>query len=468
MCVAGGLWGSERGRGAGDGRAGARRRAGLPRARCALGRRTAAFVPLRACRGMVAAHCSQAVACAPPPPPPPHAVACALFLAGLCLTKEHASVCSIVRIIPSCPSRRPSTLRLAPPPPPPPRPVPDRGVCVGPLHPAHPRGQPLCGVPRGGAGGAHALPRHRHPGEQQPGGRAVWAAAAVVRCPSGAFPKWCVPQVAGRERRRASREPQQEAIGQAMRAPQACTWSHACLACLPACLRLPQVLYGLPRLLTGSILAHELMHAYLRMAGCTGAWLDVLHTLWCLCVGRSTVEEDMRGSRAMCPCVLLPLLALLCPAPSHFANTLTNLLPCTTCEQARALWTLWSRRACASSWPSSGWRHSRRRCGGGDSARSRPRQLCAGLGLQLLCQLTTLHQLFPLAGGPPQRPANVPPSGVQRRFPALHNSCGQLLAQRLLDVRFVVCTGCSTVLSCGCCTYCTVRGALPAGVQGCV
>lgn len=30
---------------------------------------------------------------------------------------------------------------------------------------------------------------------------------------------------------------------------------------------LPQVLYGLPRLLTGSILAHETCHAYLRMCG---------------------------------------------------------------------------------------------------------------------------------------------------------------------------------------------------------
>ena len=29
------------------------------------------------------------------------------------------------------------------------------------------------------------------------------------------------------------------------------------------------VLYGLPRLLTGSILAHEVMHAWLRMHGCT-------------------------------------------------------------------------------------------------------------------------------------------------------------------------------------------------------
>ena len=29
------------------------------------------------------------------------------------------------------------------------------------------------------------------------------------------------------------------------------------------------VLYGLPKLLTGSILAHEVMHAWLRMHGCT-------------------------------------------------------------------------------------------------------------------------------------------------------------------------------------------------------
>lgn len=29
------------------------------------------------------------------------------------------------------------------------------------------------------------------------------------------------------------------------------------------------VVYGLPRLLTGSILAHEVLHAYLRMGGCT-------------------------------------------------------------------------------------------------------------------------------------------------------------------------------------------------------
>ncbi len=37
---------------------------------------------------------------------------------------------------------------------------------------------------------------------------------------------------------------------------------------MPACLCL-QVLYGLPRLLTGSILAHECMHAWLRMSGCS-------------------------------------------------------------------------------------------------------------------------------------------------------------------------------------------------------
>lgn len=30
-----------------------------------------------------------------------------------------------------------------------------------------------------------------------------------------------------------------------------------------------QVVYGLPRLLTGSILAHEVMHAWLRLSGCT-------------------------------------------------------------------------------------------------------------------------------------------------------------------------------------------------------
>ena len=40
--------------------------------------------------------------------------------------------------------------------------------------------------------------------------------------------------------------------------------NHACLQ-VTAIL----VLYGLPRLLTGSILAHEVMHAWLRMHGCT-------------------------------------------------------------------------------------------------------------------------------------------------------------------------------------------------------
>lgn len=35
------------------------------------------------------------------------------------------------------------------------------------------------------------------------------------------------------------------------------------------------VQYGLPWLLTGSILAHELMHAYLRLAGLTQLSLDV-------------------------------------------------------------------------------------------------------------------------------------------------------------------------------------------------
>jgi hypothetical protein len=35
------------------------------------------------------------------------------------------------------------------------------------------------------------------------------------------------------------------------------------------------VLYGLPWLLTGTILAHELMHAWLRMNGVTGLSLDV-------------------------------------------------------------------------------------------------------------------------------------------------------------------------------------------------
>jgi hypothetical protein len=35
------------------------------------------------------------------------------------------------------------------------------------------------------------------------------------------------------------------------------------------------VMYGLPRLLTGSIIAHELMHAYLRMRHVTGLPLQV-------------------------------------------------------------------------------------------------------------------------------------------------------------------------------------------------
>ena len=35
----------------------------------------------------------------------------------------------------------------------------------------------------------------------------------------------------------------------------------------PTATSLLQVLYGLPRLLTGSILAHECMHAWLRMSG---------------------------------------------------------------------------------------------------------------------------------------------------------------------------------------------------------
>lgn len=35
------------------------------------------------------------------------------------------------------------------------------------------------------------------------------------------------------------------------------------------------VLFGLPWLLTGSILAHELMHAWLRLSGLTNLSLDV-------------------------------------------------------------------------------------------------------------------------------------------------------------------------------------------------
>jgi hypothetical protein len=35
------------------------------------------------------------------------------------------------------------------------------------------------------------------------------------------------------------------------------------------------VMYGLPRLLLGSIVAHELMHAYLRMRHVTGLPLQV-------------------------------------------------------------------------------------------------------------------------------------------------------------------------------------------------
>jgi hypothetical protein len=55
--------------------------------------------------------------------------------------------------------------------------------------------------------------------------------------------------------------------------PSAATsaWSRADAAQVTAIL----VLFGLPWLLTGSILAHELMHAWLRLNGLTGLSLDV-------------------------------------------------------------------------------------------------------------------------------------------------------------------------------------------------
>lgn len=40
------------------------------------------------------------------------------------------------------------------------------------------------------------------------------------------------------------------------------------------------VLYGLPRLLIGSIVAHELMHAYLRMRHVAGLPLQVSDCFW--------------------------------------------------------------------------------------------------------------------------------------------------------------------------------------------
>lgn len=51
-----------------------------------------------------------------------------------------------------------------------------------------------------------------------------------------------------------------------------CPWQRSTTHCLrqkraAACL---QVLYGLPLLLTGSILAHEAMHAWLRLGGYRG------------------------------------------------------------------------------------------------------------------------------------------------------------------------------------------------------
>ncbi|KAK7834642.1 protein da1 [Quercus suber] len=41
------------------------------------------------------------------------------------------------------------------------------------------------------------------------------------------------------------------------------------------------ILYGLPRLLTGSILAHEMMHAWLRLKG-TSIFHDTCHVKWAL------------------------------------------------------------------------------------------------------------------------------------------------------------------------------------------
>ena len=58
--------------------------------------------------------------------------------------------------------------------------------------------------------------------------------------------------------------------------------THTCTLLPPRVVLPLQVLFGLPRLLTGSILAHELMHAYLRLSGLlalqpqVGGWAQLL------------------------------------------------------------------------------------------------------------------------------------------------------------------------------------------------
>ncbi len=54
----------------------------------------------------------------------------------------------------------------------------------------------------------------------------------------------------------------------AAHAPLLC-WRLTPHACRASPALAVQVVYGLPRLLTGSILAHEVMHAWLRLSGCT-------------------------------------------------------------------------------------------------------------------------------------------------------------------------------------------------------
>ncbi|KAG2446250.1 hypothetical protein HXX76_000842 [Chlamydomonas incerta] len=58
------------------------------------------------------------------------------------------------------------------------------------------------------------------------------------------------------------------------------------------------LLYGLPRLLTGSIMAHELMHAWLRQAGCVGLPLKVEEGLCQLmaCLWLDRQHELLAGS----------------------------------------------------------------------------------------------------------------------------------------------------------------------------
>lgn len=57
--------------------------------------------------------------------------------------------------------------------------------------------------------------------------------------------------------------------------PRACYLLHKALIVVGVQVTAILVQYGLPWLLTGSILAHELMHAWLRLAGLTQLSLDV-------------------------------------------------------------------------------------------------------------------------------------------------------------------------------------------------